>query len=404
MQSFGMPSSFSILFPPSTSTEQTATTFPMSRPTPSSTFSSTSSSSSSLRRGVLTRDLSFDDIIVPKNRRPKFDLTLEIHDLNNVPLVSGQAFVKWHIGGTTRADFRGRTNKENIKEHKVNWHYAQVCSNIRMTVDRSGMLQELPIVFEIIQEYAGARERIALGSVTLNLAEYTRVHKETRRYLMQDSKINSTLKVSISLDQVGGESNFESPMLRGAQVFGGIAGIIGESQNQEDTGNVTVATSQKRETSAIQDMYRCTLAASWQLQAGELHPEECIEDIFAGGDGWTPRSERGRVGKAKSVRYEGVLSRGGKGSDSDSLSAVSAGAASGTSSSTSHAVMQGHVNTKDARRRKDGDTLSIMSNLTGSKVERKQSSRSTRSARSAYEMDELRAREDLVSWRMPSVV
>ncbi|KAG0129546.1 hypothetical protein HOY82DRAFT_540662 [Tuber indicum] len=402
MQSLGMPSAYSILFPRATSTEQT-TTFPMPQPTPSSTFSSTSSSSSSLRRGLLTRDLSFDGLIVPKNRRPRFDLTLEIHDLNNVPLVSGQAYVKWHIGGTARADFRGRTNKEGIKEHKVNWCYEQVCSNVRMTVDRSGMLQELPIVFEVIQEYAGARERIALGSVTLNLAEYTRVNKETRRYLMQDSKINSTLKVSISLEQTGGDPNFESPMLRGAQVFGGIAGIIGESQNQEDPGNATVATSQKRETSAIQDMYRCTLAASWQLQAGELHPEECIEDIFAGGDGWTPRSERGRAGKAKSVRYESDLSRSSKGSDSDSLSVVSAGAASGASS-TNQAAMQRHTNTRDARRRKDGDTLSIMSNLTGPKVERKQSSRSTGSARSAYEVDELRAREDLVSWRMPSTV
>ncbi|CUS15799.1 unnamed protein product [Tuber aestivum] len=406
MQSLGMPSSYSILFSPATSTEQT-TTFPMAGPTPSSTFSSASSSSSSLRplrRALLTSDLSFDGLIVPRNRRPKFDLTLEIHDLNNVPLVSGQAYVKWHISGTARSDFRGRTNKENIKEHKVNWHYAQVCSNVRMTVDRSGMLQELPIVFEVMQEYAGARERIILGSVTLNLAEYTRVNKETRRYLMQDSKINSTLKVSISLKQVGGDSNFESPMLRGAQVFGGIAGIIGESQNQEDTGIATVATYQKREASAIQDMYRCTLAASWQLQAGELHPEECIEDIFAGGDGWTPKSERCRVGKAKSVRYEGGLSRGGKGSDSDSLSAVSAGATSGTSSSTNHAAVRGHANTKDARRQKEGDTLSIMSNLTGPKVERKQSGRSTRSARSAYEVDELRAREDLVSWRMPSAV
>lgn len=61
------------------------------------------------------------------------------------------------------------------------------------------MLQERPIIFETVQEYAGARERIALGSLSLNLAEYARVGKETRRYLMQDSKINSTLKVGESL-------------------------------------------------------------------------------------------------------------------------------------------------------------------------------------------------------------
>jgi hypothetical protein len=72
-----------------------------------------------------------------------------------------------------------------------------------MSIGRNGMLQEQPIIFETIQEYAGARERIALGSVSLNLAEYVGVGKETRRYLMQDSKINSTLKVrSLSFSPV----------------------------------------------------------------------------------------------------------------------------------------------------------------------------------------------------------
>lgn len=62
-------------------------------------------------------------------------------------------------------------------------------------MDRNGILNEQLVMFEINQEYSG-RERIMLGTVTLNLAEYAGVEKETRRYLMQDSKINSTLKVS----------------------------------------------------------------------------------------------------------------------------------------------------------------------------------------------------------------
>ena len=33
-------------------------------------------------------------------------------------------------------------------------------------------------------------------------------------------------------------------------------------------------------------MYRLSLAAYWAAQPGELRPDECIEDIFAGGDGW----------------------------------------------------------------------------------------------------------------------
>jgi len=44
---------------------------------------------------------------------------------------------------------------------------------------------------------------------------------------MMDSKINSTLKVGICMRQVDGERNFTAPQLRSAQVFGGIAGIIG---------------------------------------------------------------------------------------------------------------------------------------------------------------------------------
>ena len=118
--------------------------------------------------------------------------------MNNVPLVSGAAYVKWNFHGSTRADGRGRTDKAPIKEHKVTWRYERSISNIRMTVDRNGILNEHLIIFEINQEYSG-RERIMLGTVTLNLAEYAGVEKETRRYLMQDSKINSTLKVRLLL-------------------------------------------------------------------------------------------------------------------------------------------------------------------------------------------------------------
>ena len=35
-------------------------------------------------------------------------------------------------------------------------------------------------------------------------------------------------------------------------------------------------------------MYRRNLSAAWTSQPGELKADECIEDIFAGGDGWGP--------------------------------------------------------------------------------------------------------------------
>ena len=126
---------------------------------------------------------------------------MQIIDLNNVPLVSGTCYIKWHLPSSKSAEHRGRTSKSSIIEHKVAWEYEKLVP-VRLTIDRNGTLQDSEIHFEVLQEYStGARgERIVLGNVRLNLAEYVDSSDEgedgvNRRYLMQESKINSTLKV-----------------------------------------------------------------------------------------------------------------------------------------------------------------------------------------------------------------
>lgn len=109
--------------------------------------------------------------------------------------------MKWHLPSSTSADHRGHTTKAVIRDHKVAWEYVKTLP-VRLTVDRNGMLQESEIHFEVLQEYSpGTRaERIVLGNVKINLAEFVGSSDDgadavTRRYLMQESKINSTLKV-----------------------------------------------------------------------------------------------------------------------------------------------------------------------------------------------------------------
>ncbi|KAF1816351.1 hypothetical protein P152DRAFT_505025 [Eremomyces bilateralis CBS 781.70] len=235
---------------------------------------------------------------VPKNRRAKFDLDLQVLDLNNVPLVSGKSFVKWHLPHSAAGDHQGRTEKRDIKEHKVTWNH-EAHFAVRFTIDKSGLLQESWIHFEVIQEYSSGSkgERIILGVVKLNLAEYVEASEAegdvgiSRRYLMQDSKINSTLRISIFLRQTEGDRNFIAPPLRTAQVFGGIAGIVvgGEQVESDDIGQMPALSHRSREAGELQDLYRRTLAAKWAAQPGELSADKCIEDIFAGGDGWGDR-------------------------------------------------------------------------------------------------------------------
>lgn len=239
--------------------------------------------------------------------------TTQIYDLNNVPLVSGGFLVKWHLAHSIHAEHRGRTQKCPITNHKVDFNYSKAVSHIRINVDKSNNLSECPIEFEVLQEVSsgigGVRdEKIALGTVKLNLSEYVeeseslgrdpapaRTSRDSgrsekghfrkrssrsaaealgvgsaggaestsastssrpssssgtpaaeepdvgegiiRRYLMQDSKINSTLKIGILMVQVEGEKNFVAPALKTAPVFGGIAGIMaGEQVDQDEAG------------------------------------------------------------------------------------------------------------------------------------------------------------------------
>jgi len=167
----------------------------------------------------------------------------QIYDLNNVPLVSGTSHIKWHLPSSTSAEHRGRTEKASIKDHKVTWDYVRTIP-VRLTIDKANHLTETLVHFEVVQDYSsgGRGEKITLGQVILNLAEYVEESEGVegeegvvRRYLMQESKINSTLKIGISMKQIDGERNFVAPALKTAAVFGGIAGIMaGEAQAEQD--------------------------------------------------------------------------------------------------------------------------------------------------------------------------
>ena len=247
----------------------------------------------------------------------------KVIDLNNVPLVVGTSHIKWHLPSSNSAEHRGRTEKVLIRDHKAVYDYRKQLP-VRLTVDRNGTLEECHIHFEVVQDYAEGVKggRVVLGNVKLNLSEYVDRDGElrrnpdgveigedgeegiTRRYLMHESKINSTLKVGILMKQTEGEKDFIVPPLKTATVFGGIAGIVateaGDPKPSSDRGSpggseVPLLTKKTRELSESQDMYRRTLAATWACRSGELPPDKLVEDLFAGGDGGSMRPpERAR--------------------------------------------------------------------------------------------------------------
>lgn len=113
-------------------------------------------------------------------------------------------------------EHQGHTEKAPLSDHRAYWNYEKVL-NVRLTIDRTSILQECDIFFEIIQEFNNSLEKNVLGKIKLNLAEYVDKVEEdegvVRRYLMFDSKVNSTVRIGIAMRQTEGDRGFTTYVL-----------------------------------------------------------------------------------------------------------------------------------------------------------------------------------------------
>jgi len=222
-----------------------------------------------------------------KSSRPKLKLSLQIHELSSIPLVTGQVFVKWHILNSSTAECRGKTDRVPIVDHKASWpDYQRECM-FKVGIGRNGLLQERMLMMEVWVEMISGRERFRIGHVGVNLSEYASVKRETRRYLLQESKTNSTIKVTISVVHVEGQKEYVTPPLKKAQMFHGITNFLAENKDLPQISRGIEKHNLKTVVHSPQhEMYRRTFTAMWRLQAGELPPADVVEDIFRGGSGW----------------------------------------------------------------------------------------------------------------------
>ena len=185
-----------------------------------------------------------------------------------------------------------------------------------------------------------------------------------------------------------------SPPLRTGPIFGGIAGIMNQEQaDPDDIGHLpTMPNKLSRDAGEQQEMYRKTLAAAWSSH--ELPADECIEDIFAGGDGWgnfsddlllTPESSTtGENASIDSERLQVPTSAKLKqGYRRDHLRSRHDGTQSlGGHKSNSHGSSSGQVTPENPTPSNSSDD------------------RSKRIRRRQNEISEFDAREDLRSWQI----
>lgn len=142
-----------------------------------------------------------------------------------------------------------------------------------------------------------------------------------------------------------------------------------------------------RDHSELQDMYRRSLAASWAAQPGELPADQCIEDLFSGGDGW----KEGGHGQGSTPQIV-------HGSEQDlrthhrNISDTSMNSQSTVKGTTR--LGHKHSRSRDLGRHGSDQSVSDHTSEEGS-------DRGRAGFKRAHEVDEFDIREDLVAWALP---
>ncbi|KAG5437557.1 hypothetical protein PCANB_000985 [Pneumocystis canis] len=227
-------------------------------------------------------------LLIPASR-PRFHVKMMVHDLINVPFVSGQIFIKWHLKDSIPLNTHGRLPKVPIKNHKVIWNHEFSCF-LSMKINKHQHLSESWIIFEVNQELKCASHQLVLGKVGINLAEYVGLSKETGCYLLQNSKVNSLLKISISMQQIGGSMNYVINPPQKKQMFYGIADLMSKHTYLDDT-------SSKKSPSSEIFAYNDFMMLNESYFFDAFHSFEIIESIFNGKDKWLEKSNNIRNGK-----------------------------------------------------------------------------------------------------------
>lgn len=83
-------------------------------------------------------------------------------------------------------------------------------------------------------------------------------------------------------------------------VFGGIAGVVSPEQGDPEevaSGPMPSVNTKNSEASDMQDLYRRTLAASWNSRSSDLPADKLVEDLFAGGTGWANDTDSARLSR-----------------------------------------------------------------------------------------------------------
>lgn len=151
-----------------------------------------------------------------------FTANITIHQLDAVPFLSGHFAVSCKLKHS-----RSSTLFHPLKDHSVCWNH-HLSTPIRLDLDRlTGHVSPSPLKLSVIHRPSDPHHHVhPLGALHLNLSAYVGQGPVQRRYLLRDSKTNATLKLTIQLDFVSGQTSYIPPPLPKAEILNGLSAYL----------------------------------------------------------------------------------------------------------------------------------------------------------------------------------
>lgn len=218
----------------------------------------------------------------------RFETLLQIESLNNLPLSNGRVTVKWHLHDSHKPTSRGKTKAAKVTDHRATFEYSAVCSSKLSISSKTNKLRPSQIIFNVSWDHSDTSNSVSLGTLEIDLSQHVindgdeesenRAHPHT--YLLQKSKLNCGLRLSLRLRQLAGPTDYVIPEFVPPKVFSEITGVIHTEKGHKGLQDANVDKLAEILTG------NGSFELSWSSKPGYYNPRKTIDDIFMGGDGF----------------------------------------------------------------------------------------------------------------------
>lgn len=151
-----------------------------------------------------------------KKRRIQFKCKFTIESLEEVPINASLVHVEWHCRKTKHVILpkdklctEGRTHGKPVVKNRVVWQQFFEASVTIFVNEKTNCLEHCFLDLKIISQKTINSQQEKLGKVEVDISEYALSPKCTRSYLLRDSLLNSTLKLTLEMIQESGDRFFK---------------------------------------------------------------------------------------------------------------------------------------------------------------------------------------------------